>query len=500
MRFFTKYHKWGGLVIAFFVIMFSLSGIVLNHRKVFSSVDIPRKVLPEEFRFSNWNNAAAKGSLKLSSDSVLLYGTAGIWLTDSLQSSFSEFAYGMKKGADNQIVNRIVKASGGSIYAVTTFDFYKLGENNQWASMTAQAGITERIVDLEIAGDTMVILTRSHLYYSQMPFSQFTCVELNRPNDYTPETNLFRFFWLLHSGQLFGIAGQLFVDFLGLLLITLSITGVIYFFSPKLIKRRKRRNKPTKRLIHTMKVSVRWHNKIGILFLFFFLLLSVTGMFLRPPLLIAVVRSKIKNIPGTVLHTSNPWNDKLRTIRYEPDSQQYLLYTSSGFYTIRNFLAIPHKTQVTPPVSVMGVTVLEPTSGGWLVGSFSGLFHWNRNTGMIINCHTGELVRGVQRGRPVSTFPVSGYSSDFAVPVVFEYYKGALTFDTGRSFASMPHELEDGRMSLWHFALEVHTGRIYNLILGVFADLYVFLAGLLISLIFISGYILYRKKYKKRTP
>lgn len=499
MRFFTKYHKWGGLILAFFIIMFALSGIILNHRKVFLHVDIPRKVLPEEFRFSNWNNAAVKGSLKLSVDSVLLYGTAGVWLTDSLQSSFSEFTFGMKNGVDNKIVNRIIKTSGGTVYAVTTFDFYQLGENDRWVNMTTQAGITERIADLEIAGDTMVILTRSHLYYSQMPFSQFVCVELNRPNDYTHETNLFRFFWLLHSGQLFGITGQLFIDFLGVLLIILSVTGVIYFFSPKLIKRRKRQNKPASRLINTMKVAVRWHNRVGILFLFFFLLLSVTGMFLRPPLLIAVVRSKIRNIPGTVLHTSNPWNDKLRTIRYEADSQQYLLYTSSGFYTIRDFQAIPHKIQVTPPVSVMGVTVLEPTSGGWLTGSFSGLFHWNRNTGMIIDCHTGELVYGIQRGRPVSTFPVSGYSRDFATPVVFEYYKGALTFDAGSGFSPMPRELEDGRMSLWHFALEVHTGRIYNPVLGIFADLYVFLAGLFISLVLISGYILYRKKLKKRT-
>lgn len=500
MHFFKKYHKWGGLILAFFIIMFALSGIVLNHRKVFSPVDVPRKILPEDFRFTNWNNAAVKGTLKLSSDSILLYGTAGIWMTDSLQTTFSAFTSGLEKGADNRIVNRIVQTSGEEVYAVTTFDFYKLGENNHWVNMTVQAGITERITDMEMAGDTLVILTRSHLYYSRIPFSEFSRVELCRPNDYTPETNMFRFLWLLHSGQLFGITGQLFVDFLGMLLIILSVTGVICFFSPKIIKRRKHRNKPVKRFVHTMKISVSWHNKIGILFLFFFLLLSVTGMFLRPPLLIAVVRSKIKNIPGTVLHTSNPWNDKLRTIRYEPDRHLYLLYTSSGFYTLKNFEAIPHKIQTTPPVSVMGVTVLEPTSGGWLVGSFSGLFHWNRNTGMILNCNTGELVRGIQRGRPISTFPVSGYSSDFTVPVVFEYYKGAITFDAGGGFASMPSDFEHSRMSLWHFALEVHTGRIYSLIPGILADLYVFLSGWFISLVLISGYIIYSKKSKKRTP
>lgn len=498
MRFFKKYHKWIGLVLAFFIIMFSLSGIVLNHRETFSSIDVSRQILPAEFRFQNWNNAAVKGSLKLSGDSVLLYGAAGIWLTDSLQNNFSTFTKNFEKGMDNRIVNRIVKASDSNVYAVSTYGLYRLGAIDQWENLTKIAGIDERISDLETVGDTLVVLTRSNLYYAVKPYKEFTCVELKQPNDYKSETNMFRTLWLLHSGQLFGIGGQLFVDMLGVLLIILSVTGVIYFFCPGLIKRKKKKEKPAKKLIQTMKHSIRWHNKIGVLFLFFFLVLSVTGIFLRPPLLIAVVRSKVKNIPGTVLDSSNPWHDKLRTIRYDHSREQFLLYTSSGFYTFNCMDAVPHKVMITPPVSVMGVTVLEPTSNGWLVGSFSGLFHWNRESNMILNCYTGQLVRGVQRGRPVSTFPVSGYSYDFSTPVVFEYYKGAQTFDTGIEFAPMPEALGAGKISLWHLALEVHTGRIYNPILGILSDFYIFLVGLLITLVLISGYIIYRKKYKNK--
>ena len=136
MRFFRKYHKWAGPILAFFIIMFSISGIILNHRSAFSAVDLPRKILPEEFRFKDWNNAAVKGSFKLSADSVLLYGTSGIWLTDSLQTGFAEYTNGFNKGLDNRIVNRIVRIADKHIYEVYTFDLYRLDDQGMWINLT----------------------------------------------------------------------------------------------------------------------------------------------------------------------------------------------------------------------------------------------------------------------------------------------------------------------------------------------------------------------------
>ena len=67
-------HKWGGLFFTFFLIVFALSGIVLNHRAALSEVDVPRAVLPPSYRLQHWNLGAVKGTLRVSSDSLLLYG------------------------------------------------------------------------------------------------------------------------------------------------------------------------------------------------------------------------------------------------------------------------------------------------------------------------------------------------------------------------------------------------------------------------------------------
>ncbi len=498
MKFFRKYHKWAGLFLAFFLILFSVSGIILNHRKMFSGIDISRKLLPKDFHYDNWNNASVKGSVKLSPDSILLYGGNGIWLTDSLQGYFSSFTSGLEKGIDNQITNRIVRTENDDIYAITTFDLYTLNSNNSWKKITEQAGINERISDMTCRNDTLAILTRSHLYYSIAPFHDFHKVELLKPTAYEAKTSLFRTFWLLHSGKLFGIGGQLFVDILGVLLIIISVTGIIYFFFPRIIKRRKKKGLSTDTAIKTMRSSIRWHNKIGAFFLLFFLLLTLSGMFLRPPLMIAIIQNKINNPKGTVLNSDNPWNDKLRAIQYDKNQQQWLLYTSDGFYSLNNFEGIPEKVMIAPPVSVMGVTVLEPTQDGWLVGSFSGLFSWSRQHNLIINCYTGQQVIGTSRGRPVSLTPISGYSNDFEGEVVFEYTKGVIVFDSRKDFAPMPEEIGKGRISLYHAALEIHTGRAYAYLLGLSGDLYTFLSGLLILILLISGYIVYRKKYVRK--
>lgn len=497
MKSFKKYHRWVGLFFAFFIMMFAWSGIVMNHRRTFAGVDIPRKILPKEFRYDNWNNASAKGSLRLSADSILLYGGAGVWLTDSLQGNFTDFTSGMRAGADNKAVCRIVMTESGEIFTASTFGLYRLDGEGVWAEITERAGIRERLADMEVKGDTLAVMTRSHLYLSAPPYDTFQKAELLKPADYKPRTGVFRTMWLLHSGKLFGTAGKLFVDLMGVLMTVLSVTGIVYFFSPGIIRRRKRREKPLKNAVGTMKSSLRWHNTVGVWFLAFFLVLTISGMFLRPPLLIAVVRSKVPNIPGTALDNPNPWNDKLRTLRYNPAQDEWLLYTSDGFYSMSSIGVVPEKVSFAPPVSVMGTTVLEPTGQGWLVGSFSGLYYWNTELGMVFDCYTGQPVTGRVPGRPVSSNPVSGYSGDFAAPVLFEYGKGARAFGgQGVCFAPMPQELDGGRMSLWHLALEVHTGRIYKVLIGPLIDLYTFLSGLIVMSVLISGYWVYRRRVK----
>lgn len=80
-----KHHKWFGLILGFFLIMFSLSGLVLNHPMLFSGVNVSRAILPSNYQYQQWNKGLLRGSIAWNKR-VLLYGNSGIWVTDSTTS------------------------------------------------------------------------------------------------------------------------------------------------------------------------------------------------------------------------------------------------------------------------------------------------------------------------------------------------------------------------------------------------------------------------------
>ena len=150
-----KWHKWLGLGFSFFILIFAFSGIILNHRKALSTLDIPRSWLPKNYQYTNWNNASVKGSLKIAPDSVLLYGGNGIWLTNANLSSFKSFNNGLKKGADNRITNHIIKTDDNLLFAVTTFDLYQYdNRGKQWISFSDKLNTPERLVDIAYHNDS----------------------------------------------------------------------------------------------------------------------------------------------------------------------------------------------------------------------------------------------------------------------------------------------------------------------------------------------------------
>lgn len=108
IRFFRKYHKLLGLFFSLFLFMFALSGIVLNHRKFFSRISVSRNILPPNYRFDNWNNGSLKGAFQLSDDTIIIYGGAGMWLTNPSYNTFEAFTLGLKKGVDSRNTGRIV--------------------------------------------------------------------------------------------------------------------------------------------------------------------------------------------------------------------------------------------------------------------------------------------------------------------------------------------------------------------------------------------------------
>ena len=512
-------HKWGGLFFTLFLIIFALSGIVLNHRVALSEVDVPRSVLPPEYRMEHWNLGAVKGTLRVSSDSILLYGENGLWLTDSSRACFSRFERGMRSGADNRLVANVVRTHSGQLFAVTTFDAYQWNHSTQsWQRLTERFAPSDRMTDAAVKGDTLVLQSRSELFLATAPYTHFERIHLKAPTNAPLGRFTFRTLWMLHSGELFGAWAQYFVDFLGVILIVLCLTGVVLAFFPKLLKRQRKRQPEGKSMLRRVfKFSLQLHNKLGVYLLAFLLLLTVTGMFLRPPLLVAIARHRHQPLALTHEHNPNPWWDNLRMIRYDRHHHRWLLQTPFGFFTTSNLHSAPTKLDHEPPVGFMGTNVLQQEDADhWIAGSFSGLYRWNARTGESWNLYTGQrYVAPKHQGIPDFTYSVSGYSTDLgARPVVFDYNRGAeyalggaqkaAVGDDGQGavcyeradFSVMPEQVQDGRLSLWRVALETHTGRIYTFLPNIVIQLFIFLSGTFLLTVLISGFIIWRKFHR----
>ena len=539
-----KYHRWFGLVLSVFMLVFCVSGIILNHREVFSGCEVSRKWLPASYHIKNFNNGVVKGTVvkksaahSLSSencDSVLAYGCAGIFLTDSRLSTWQDFNAGLPESIDERNVRHVVKAKDGSLWCAALRDVYRYDENSHRWKKVELPGNEERIMDVALAKDSMTVvaLTRSRVF-TIVPFVQYgEIVKIGKsssetyrveskiipaPKKYEPKTTLFKLVWHLHSGEFFGLPGKLVVDAIALVLIVLSITGIILFILPYGIRRAKKlaAKARMKRLGKQFAWNMKWHNKIGYVTIVLTLWIAITGMCLRPPLMVPLVLSKL---PQTVGEDGNVWQDKLRAIRWDAVQGDWLVSTSEGFLRVdEDFSQAPKMLpdDECPKLSPMGVTVWESDGkGGWIVGSFRGIYRWNpvnHSSNQILDYFTGKPSEETSM-IPISDNLVCGYSEDFlgGKPLVFDFAKGvedakgqavALCNDEpkiSRNEESMSDLIcETAPMSLWNVALELHVGRCYSPFLGPLSDLFVFLSGLLITLVLLSGYIISHRRRKK---
>ncbi|MBN2174168.1 MAG: PepSY domain-containing protein [Bacteroidales bacterium] len=496
-----KYHKWPSIVLSIFILVFALSGIVMNHRELFSGVDVSRKLLLEDYQYTNWNNAAVKSACRISPDSILVYGNIGVWLTDSLLTGFTDFNAGFPNGIDNRKIYKIQKSRRGNLYAGTLFGMYRFdGRNQQWHFVDAPFG-KEQVLDMLDRNDSLYVLTRSFLFVSpdEPDNFDFQKIILPPPVNYDNKEGLFKTLWVIHSGEIGGFLGKLVVDFIGLTFIFLTITGLIYWLFPKWIKQQKRKEKAIQTIKLINRFSLKWHNKTGIWVVAFLLITTITGMFLRPPLLITIANASVGKIPFTLLDTSNPWYDKLRRIMYDDINRRFVIGTNQGIYfSDDRFASELRYFAVQPPLSVMGINVFDQVGKmGYLVGSFNGLYLWNPDRNILMDfLNPGKAASAPQAGSPLGEHMTAGLIlGDGGGIWHFDYNRGAETLK-GRPFPPMPVEIiQKSPMSLWNLALEFHTARYYQF---MFSDLYILfipLFGLTMILILITGIWIWWKRF-----
>lgn len=542
-----KYHRWFGLVLSIFMLVFCVSGIILNHREAFSGCEVNRKWLPSSYHIKNFNNGIVKGTVGKNrnvanrfsvrmldaerSDSILVYGCAGVFLTDSQLSTWQDFNAGLPESIDERNIRHIVKSKDGSLWCAALRDVYRYDEGKTSWKKVVLPDNEERIMDVTLSKDSMqvIALTRSCVYtiassgengvVGDAPQNQ--CVTkkhlLKSPLGYEPKTTLFKVVWHLHSGEFFGLPGKLVVDGIALVLIVLSVTGIILFILPYGIRRAKRfaERVQMKRLGRQFAWNMKWHNKIGYVTIVLTFWIAITGMCLRPPLMVPLVLGKL---PQSVGADGNVWQDKLRAIRWDAAHGDWLVSTSDGFLRVdENFSQAPKilAADECPKLSPMGVTVWESDGkGGWIVGSFRGMYRWipmANDKYQILDYFIGKS--SVETSMiPISDNLICGYSEDFfgGKPLVFDFAKGVenakgkavvignYVKKTSTNEDSMSDLICDiAPMSLWNVALELHVGRCYSPFLGPLSDLFVFFSGLLIALVLLSGYIISHRRKKK---
>lgn len=502
INFFKKYHKWLSIILSFFIVLFALSGIILNHRELFSPIDVNRNYLPKYYQIKNWNNASVKSVLKISDNNYLIYGNIGIWKTDSNFSTFEDYNNGLPTGIDNRKISSMFYSSDKHIYAATLFGFFVWEKELKEFKRVILPTHEQRVVDIIEKDSKLFLLTRSLLVIANLEMSDFEIIQLPPPQNYDNKIGLFKTLWVIHSGEIYGTIGKIIVDFVGLIFIFLTITGLIIFINRKrIIKRAK--NKSTFNGLKRINLwNLRWHNKIGWTTVILLIITTFTGIFLRPPLLISIANTRVGKIPRTELATPNPWFDQLRRIIYDNEKDRFIISTLYGFYySDDNFQTELIKYKLQPPASVMGVNVLRKTSyNTYLVGSFEGLFEWRPEQGTIYDHIKNEKWHKPKTvGPPIGEYLVTAYFDDNkGKEIVFDYNKGAININGDRDFAALPKTIKSAyRMSLWNLGLEIHTGRFYEFIFGKFYILIIPIAGLSILFILISGFVVWWKIHRK---
>ncbi len=555
-------HKWVGLLLMLYCMWMASSGILLNHPGLISSISIPASLIPPQYRVHDWN----RGTLKCAVFSTInpsigfTAGTLGVFVTEDGGASFrlldrdfptdqahrataalhlTELSSGMPAGA-------VSGDSGGQygsdrLFAATVGGLYVLEDpldpDAQWTHIPLPSPADEMgegcIAFVEASANQLIIFTNSNAYQidpvaEEISAERMTIHRMDEAVSHTSDgeqISLVQPFFELHSGSIFGLAGRLLFDLVGLIVIFLSITAFYLWYFPGAARRTKRRcacvgqssesdsvESKTQTGAASTKAQLtkkrfvfafffKYHLKLGIWVSPILIIMAGTGFFLRPPTLILLT---LVTVPSWVLpgHTSseNKWHNRIFNVMYHAQDHTITLESSDGYWHGVADLSEPLELiELHLPIHVMGANVLQnDPERGYIVGSFCGLFRVDQDTGSIADLVTGEVDPAISVMRS-SEHMASGY---FVTPdgdaYVTLYHQGIRPIvDTashdsaevaGLTHFAMPVEIAaDYRMPLWDFMFELHNGRVFRDWIGNWYLLVPPLGSALFMLIALTG-------------
>ncbi len=486
----------------------SFSGVLLNHPRLIDNMAVPHFLVPDNYQPNNWNRSTLKGIVDpkhIKKDSLILYGNQGIFTASKDLKNIKPFMNGDFPNTPRQKRTNHVfsdKKYDRLLAATNKGLFYYRSKYNTWQELELPL-LNEPVKKILQLPNELIVVTASAFYISphtdRLKFEK--CIPQKKVVDTT--IPLITVFFELHDGSIWGLPGKLIWDIAGIILFFLCISAFYIWYYPKKWKRNYKRKRKQIPISQKRKRSLllKYHKKLGWYFTLPLIVIFVTGMFLRPPLLMGIVEGKIHKNWYPSIENRNPWNHKIRNAFYDSKGQQLILDCKDGIWS--GGLQQGFEKQKFPiQVFAMGATVFEEEQPGtWLIGSFGGLQRFYPESNNVESVL--PLGSSTKQGRPSSLLVTSFIQLPGKKEFVLGHYKGLcnLKGQPVPKALEMPHFIvKDYKMPLWNFLFELHNARIFRGWIGGAYMLVVPLGALLSLLILISGlydYLITRKKKKR---
>lgn len=469
-KFLQRLHKISSLLIVLYALWMAASGIFLNHPQVIKNLSFSNRIMPDNYQYRNWNRMSWRCAQFSTIDDNVLYvgGKQGVWRSFDQGQNFSPLTAGFPSASYEMDTFSLLLANDGkkeTLLAGTRSGLCFFGEE-KWQKVEHPVLGKTKVVDLIQVDDLIFAFTDSLAFtadISQKDFS-FRPFDLPRHDSSAKAMPLFRWLRTVHDGSILGLPGRLLADFIGLIIIFLSLSGLIIWYTRK----QKRRRQKTVFAGSLFSFNYRWHLKLGIVSALLVLILVFSGAFSFPPLLVTIVRLVTPACLIADKDSENPWREQIQRAAYLKSHRRLIIATRNGFFSgpldhSREFLQLPE----TVPVHGMGVQVLTNVGDNkLLIGSFSGLYLWDTENQMIMELKVRNKVGIPDWGREIMVTGVAVFADE---PIlVADYESGVQSLrQHGKIYPRMPEIIaSESRISLWHALFELHNGRIFEQYIG----------------------------------
>ncbi|WP_165835950.1 PepSY domain-containing protein [Marinifilum breve] len=491
-------HKYFGLLVLLFMAYMSLSGILLNHPDLIQNASVSRMLVPKQYQPDNWNRSSLKG-IEYLGDSLLVYGRQGIFLSTDNGKSLQAFMQGdYPKSALGKRSNHLYYSRENKLLLCASnqgclqYNF----KQSKWINLPLPNG-DHSIIKILNTGKHLLLVSKSDVYQTSLHNDKLNFEKLSlKKKKYSSYISLIQVFFQLHDGSIWGLPGKILWDIVGLILFFLSISAFYIWYYPKKWKRRYKREgrRASYKEKNVRSFFFKYHKKLGWYFAIFLVLITFTGMFMNPILMMTLVNGKVNSKYYPSLKNENPWYHKIRNALYDNQQNQLVLECSDGIW-VGNYNENIEFEKIKLPVRIfgMGTTVFrEEKPGVWLVGSFGGLNRVDRNENQSEKIL--QTKKSDNSGRPASTFVTAYEKLPDGNHYIMGHYKGICNVKGEKliDVFPMPDKIrKNSKLPLWNYMFELHNARMFRGLIGGFYMLIIPLGGLLCLLMLLAGVLDY---------